>query len=125
MQKIQSIAKNTSYFTLALIIQKVISFAYFAVLARNLAPAELGQYYLAISFTTIFAIFVDLGLANILVALMLAFTLGALIGIALILIKKKTLKSEIPFGTFLTFSTFIVMIFGQKMVEWYWILLNG
>jgi len=66
-----------------------------------------------------------LGLANILVALMLAFTLGALIGIALILIKKKTLKSEIPFGTFLTFSTFIVMIFGQKMVEWYWILLNG
>ncbi|OGF27976.1 hypothetical protein A2303_06185 [Candidatus Falkowbacteria bacterium RIFOXYB2_FULL_47_14] len=65
--RVRGIARNTSYFTFALVIQKVISFAYFAVLARNLAPAELGQYYLAISFTTIFAIFVDLGLANILV----------------------------------------------------------
>lgn len=65
--RISGIARNTSYFTFALIIQKVISFTYFAILARNLAPEALGQYYLAISFTTIFAIFIDLGLANVLV----------------------------------------------------------
>lgn len=65
--KIASIARNTSYFTLALILQKVISFTYFAILARNLMPEQLGKYYFAISFTTIFAIFIDLGLGNVLV----------------------------------------------------------
>jgi len=65
-EKITNIAKNTSYFTFALIMQKVISFSYFIILARNLAPENLGKYYLAISFTTIFAIFIDMGLANVL-----------------------------------------------------------
>ncbi|PKM91348.1 hypothetical protein CVU82_02000 [Candidatus Falkowbacteria bacterium HGW-Falkowbacteria-1] len=62
--KIKNIAKNTSYLTLALIIQKVISFFYFVILARSLGPESLGKYYFAISFTTIFAIFIDLGLVN-------------------------------------------------------------
>jgi len=66
MSKIANIAKNTSYFTFALILQKVISFSYFIVLARALGPEDLGRYYFAISFTTIFAIFIDLGLANVL-----------------------------------------------------------
>ena len=35
-------------------------------MARFVGPAQLGKYYLAISFTTIFAIFIDLGLANLL-----------------------------------------------------------
>lgn len=52
--------------TLALVMQKVISFAYFTLLARYLGPADLGKYYFAISFTTIFAIFIDLGFANVL-----------------------------------------------------------
>lgn len=66
-QKINNIAKNTSYFTLALILQKIIAFLYFIILARNLVPYQLGQYYLAISLTTIFSIFIDLGLANVLI----------------------------------------------------------
>ncbi|MCF7819993.1 MAG: flippase [Candidatus Pacebacteria bacterium] len=66
MSKIQNIAKNTSYLTLALVAQKIISFTYFTILARNLAPESLGKYYLAISLTTIFAIFIDLGLVNVL-----------------------------------------------------------
>ncbi len=65
-RSISGVAKNTSYFTLALVGQKVISFAYFAILARNLPPEMLGKYYFAISFTTIFAIFIDIGLANVL-----------------------------------------------------------
>lgn len=65
-EKITNIAKNTSYFTLALILQKVISFSYFTILARALGPEDLGKYYLAISFTAIFAIFIDLGLSNVL-----------------------------------------------------------
>lgn len=66
MTKISNIAKNTSYLTLALILQKIISFTYFTLLARYLGPSHLGKYYLAISFTTIFAIFIDLGFANVL-----------------------------------------------------------
>jgi len=66
MNKIGNIAKNTSYLTLALIIQKIISFSYFTLLARYLGPADLGKYYFAISFTTIFAILIDLGFSNVL-----------------------------------------------------------
>ena len=64
MTKIINIAKNTSYLTVALILQKVISFTYFTVLARNLGPEDLGKYYLAISLTTIFAIFIDMGMVK-------------------------------------------------------------
>lgn len=66
MNKISNIARNTSYLTLALILQKIISFTYFTLLARYVGPANLGKYYFAISFTTIFAIFIDLGFANVL-----------------------------------------------------------
>lgn len=65
-EKISSIARNTSYFTLALIIQKIISLTYFTVYARVLGPSDLGQYYFAISITSIFSIFIDFGLSNIL-----------------------------------------------------------
>lgn len=61
-----NIARNTSYFTLALILQKIISFSFFIILARNLEPESLGKYFFAISFTTIFAVFIDIGLANVL-----------------------------------------------------------
>jgi len=66
MTKIDNIARNTSYLTLALVFQKIISFTYFTLLARYVGPASLGKYYFAISFTTIFAIFIDLGFANVL-----------------------------------------------------------
>ncbi len=66
MTKISNIAKNTSYLTFALVLQKIISLSYFTLLARYLGPIDLGKYYFAISFTTIFAIFIDLGFANVL-----------------------------------------------------------
>ncbi len=65
-EKITNIAKNTSYFTLALILQKVISFSYFILIARALGPADLGKYYFAISFASIFSILMDIGLTNVL-----------------------------------------------------------
>ncbi len=64
--KVQNIAKNTSYFTFALILQKVVSFTYFALLARFLGPESLGQYFFAISFAGIFGIIIDIGIANML-----------------------------------------------------------
>jgi len=65
-EKITNIAKNTSYFTLALVLQKIISFTYFVLIARAIGPADLGKYYFAISFTSIFGIFIDIGQSNVL-----------------------------------------------------------
>ena len=64
--RVANIARNTSYFTLALILQKVISLTYFTLYARTLGPADLGKYYTAISLTSIFLIFIDVGLSNVL-----------------------------------------------------------
>jgi len=63
----QVLARNTSYFTLALVAQKVISFLYFTFLARTLGPENIGRYVLAISITTIFSILLDVGLAQVLI----------------------------------------------------------
>ena len=60
-----------------------------------------------------------LGFPNILVSLFFAYLIGAIIGIGLILIGKKTLKSEVPFGPFLVTGTFIALFFGNQIVNWY------
>lgn len=60
-----------------------------------------------------------LGWPNILVALFLAFFIGAAIGVGLIIAAKKTLKSEVPFGPFLVTGTFVALFFGQNLVNWY------
>jgi len=61
------IAKNTSYFTIALVIQKLLSFVYFSYVAVQIGASNLGSYTFALSFTTIFAVLMDIGLANVLV----------------------------------------------------------
>ena len=60
-----------------------------------------------------------LGWSNILVALFLAFSIGAIIGIGLIISGKKTLKSEVPFGPFLVTGTFLAMFWGERIINWY------
>ncbi len=60
-----------------------------------------------------------LGFPNILVALFLAFFLGAIIGIGLIISGRKTLKSEVPFGPFLVTGTILAMFWGQNLINWY------
>ncbi|OGY88587.1 MAG: hypothetical protein A2927_01825 [Candidatus Komeilibacteria bacterium RIFCSPLOWO2_01_FULL_45_10] len=63
----EKIAKNTSYFTLALIVQKLISFVYFSYIAVQIGVANLGQYTFALFFTTILAVIIDIGIASVLV----------------------------------------------------------
>ena len=60
-----------------------------------------------------------LGFPNIVVALFLAFLIGAIIGIGLILLKRKHLKSELPFGPFLVTGTLIALFWGQAIAYWY------
>jgi prepilin signal peptidase PulO-like enzyme (type II secretory pathway) len=60
-----------------------------------------------------------LGWPDVLVALFLAYVSGALIGVFLIALKKKTMASAVPFGTFLTASAFIVLLWGPWLIEKY------
>jgi len=60
------ITKNTLYLTTAYVIQKILAFVYFALLARFLGADSVGKYVFALSFTTIFSIFIDLGLSPVL-----------------------------------------------------------
>ena len=62
-----STAKNTLFMTSASILQKIISFVYFTLIARSIGVEGTGKYFLALSFTTIFVVFVDLGMTNVLV----------------------------------------------------------
>ena len=60
-----------------------------------------------------------LGWPNILVALFIAFILGGIMGILLIAARKKSLKSQVPFGPFLIAGTFVSFFWGDWIVRWY------
>jgi len=60
-----------------------------------------------------------LGWQNTIFALFLAYVLGAIVGIYLLVVKKKKAKSEVPFGVFLTVATFVAMFWGMQIVNWY------
>lgn len=60
-----------------------------------------------------------LGWPQIFTALFLAFLTGAIIGVGLIILGRKTLKSEVPFGPFLVSGTLVTLFWGQKLVNWY------
>lgn len=61
------VAKNTAYLVAAFVGQKLLSFVYFALAAKAVGVEGAGKYVIATSFTTIFSVFVDLGLSNVLV----------------------------------------------------------
>jgi len=63
---------------------------------------------------------VMLGWKGLIMALVLAYFIGALVGICLVVVKKKRMSSEIPFGTFLSLATVIVILYGDEIFNWYW-----
>ncbi len=60
-----------------------------------------------------------LGWPNILAAIILAYFIGSIVGIGLILAGKKKWGGEVPLGTFLAFTTIIVLFWGEKLINWY------
>jgi len=60
-----------------------------------------------------------LGMPYVLVALFLAFFFGAIIGVIMLALEKKSLKSQICFGPFLILGTFITMFWGLQLLNWY------
>jgi len=56
---------------------------------------------------------------QIITALFFAYVTGAIIGVGLILSKRKTMKSAVPMGTFLTIGTVIALLYGEQILDWY------
>ncbi len=60
-----------------------------------------------------------LGWSSTLVALFLAYVIGAIFSLGLIAGKKEKMDSHIAFGTFLSIGTIIALLFGPQIVNWY------
>ncbi|MCM0650752.1 prepilin peptidase [Clostridium swellfunianum] len=60
-----------------------------------------------------------LGFYSTILLLFLSFVLGGAIGALLIITKVKSKKDYIPFGPFIAISAIIVMMFGNKIINWY------
>jgi prepilin signal peptidase PulO-like enzyme (type II secretory pathway) len=60
-----------------------------------------------------------LGWPRSIVAFFLAFILGALFGVILIMLGLKEVHSKIAFGPFLVLATVIALIWGDLMLQWY------
>ncbi|HLR20453.1 MAG TPA: prepilin peptidase [Tissierellaceae bacterium] len=61
-----------------------------------------------------------LGIKLILLNIFLSFLLGACISVILLSLKMKTKKDPIPFGPFIILSFFIVLLYGNNILSWYY-----
>lgn len=60
-----------------------------------------------------------LGWQAVLVTIFLGALCGALVGISLMLLKKKGRKDPVPFGPFLALGALIAMVWGHDLIFWY------
>ncbi len=60
-----------------------------------------------------------LGWPNVLVALFIAYILGSIVAIGLLVSKKFRFDSAVPFGTFLAIGTLCSLFFSNQIIGWY------
>ncbi|MBI5621611.1 prepilin peptidase [Candidatus Falkowbacteria bacterium] len=60
-----------------------------------------------------------LGWPQILVALMLAYVVGAFVSLSLVVAGKKQMASTVPFGAWLSAATVVTLLWGQLIIQWY------
>ena len=63
-----------------------------------------------------------LGLQGTIVALFLAFLVGGVVGVLLLVTGVKSRKDAIPFGPYLCLGAYVALLFGSRLVFWYWSL---
>ncbi len=78
----------------------------------------MGDVWLALSIGWL------LGWPRTIVGILFAFCSGALVGTILLITKKRKMKQQIPFGPFLVLGTFTALVWGNRIVEWYGLLLR-
>jgi len=64
-----------------------------------------------------------MGYPESIVGVFLAFILGAVYGILLMIFKNKTMKQAVPFGPFLLLGTWLALLWGQEIWLAYWRLI--
>jgi leader peptidase (prepilin peptidase)/N-methyltransferase len=60
-----------------------------------------------------------LGWPQVVVWIFSSFMIGAVFGIVLLTVKKVKMKQAVPFGPFLVVGTFISLIWGDQLFQWY------
>jgi len=60
-----------------------------------------------------------LGWPQIITALFFAYFIGAIVAIYLLLSRRKRMGSEIAMGTFLSAGTVVALLWGEKIINWY------
>jgi prepilin signal peptidase PulO-like enzyme (type II secretory pathway) len=56
-------------------------------------------------------------------AIILSYFIGSIVGIFLVVSGKKSLSSQVPLGVFLSISTIFSLFWGQNIINWYFGLL--
>ena len=69
-----------------------------------------------------FVLGVWLGFEQSLLCLLLAFILGGVVGVLLLLTGLKTRKDAVPFGPYLCVSGWVSFLCGKELIAWYWSL---
>ena len=60
-----------------------------------------------------------MGWPRVLIGLFLSFSIGAVIGLTMVALKKRTFRQSIPFGPFLVIGTALSLLVGEKLLQWY------
>ncbi len=58
-------------------------------------------------------------LGAVFLGLFLGFVLGAVVGLLLVVVTKAGRKTRVPFGPFLFVGTYIALLWGQSILDWY------
>ncbi|EKE10758.1 MAG: hypothetical protein ACD_15C00204G0010 [uncultured bacterium] len=97
------------------VLAAVVSFSFFFLMVAVSKEKwmGMGDAYLVIFLGLI------VGWPNILLALLLSFSLGAFAGILLVLSKKKEMGSQLPFAPFLVLGTMLAIFWYKPIVDWY------
>lgn len=66
-----------------------------------------------------------LGAKLTLLALFLAFVIGGVVAVFILLLKRKGRRDCIPFGPFIAAGAFLSLLYGQELIWWYWSLCMG
>jgi len=90
-------------------------FAFFWFLRLVTKGRGMGEGDPPLGFLTALLVGFPLGL----VMLVLAFVLGAAVGLALLLSGRKKFGEQIPFGPFLVVATFVSIFLGESILNWY------
>lgn len=59
------------------------------------------------------------GWKELLLLLFIAFVVGAIVSVLLLLLRRKGRKDGIPFGPFLASAAYLVSLFGTELLQWY------